>query len=245
MSDKKQKNRGSTVVEATLVMPLFIFAMLVLYNILVAKMVENEIYKAGVKTAEYIAEMGYLNDTGIVLPEAYFSQYIDDDRIEKYVDGGIRGIGFLGSDFVGKDDYFLLRLNYTIDVSVPFFPDLSCKKAVNIRQRYYRGGSSADTENSDEDEKYVYVTDNREAYHSTRLCTHLNLSTTLVGIMEAENMGYSPCEYCGDDCKEIVIITKEGKRYHSNGACTGLKRTIYRVKLSEIGGVKKCGRCTD
>ncbi len=243
--NKVEKNRGSTVVEATLIMPLFIFFMLALYHILVIKMVENEIYKSGVKTAEYIAQMGYLNNTGIFVPEVYFENFADDTRIEKYVDGGVEGINFLGSSLNEEDNYFTLRINYTLKVSMPFLPELAYDKNVNIRQRYYRGNSSINVEERDGNSIYVYITDNKEAYHSTRLCTHLNLSTIIVTLKRAENMGYTACEYCGSICGNMVIITKQGSRYHSKGSCTGLKRTVYRVKLEEVGGIKKCKRCVD
>ena len=57
--------------------------------------------------------------------------------------------------------------------------------------------------------------------------------------------GYTACEFCGDGTGEIVIITDYGGRYHFKSDCSGLKRTIYRVKIDEVGGMAECSRCWD
>ncbi len=237
-----KNNKGYATVEATLILPLFIFGMLVIYHIIQCKIVENIIYDASVETAEYMAELSYLNETGVYIPDMYFYQYIDDkDMVDKYV----TGINFLGSEFSDNEDYFTFKVNYTIFVNTPFMPKLERDKTIYVTQRYYIGDKSREEKNDESTEQYVYVTDNREAYHSTRFCTHLDLSTSVAFLEEAINMGYYPCEYCGDEKSEIVLITDYGDKYHTRGNCSGLKRTIYRVKLSEIGGVPGCLRCVD
>lgn len=239
-------NKGMAVVEATLILPIFIFGVLAVYHMIQCKITENIIYDATVETAEYISELGYINRDNIYVPELYFSSYVDEeDMIDRYVVGGVDGIDFWGSDFELKDEYFSLQVNYTIKISVPFIPELKIKKSISVTQRYYVGDVEDGDGEGGKKDVYVYITDNMEAYHSTRLCTHLNLSVEIVPFEEAITTGYEPCEYCGYEDSGLVIITDYGDKYHSNPHCSGLKRTIYRVKLSEIGGIPGCTRCVN
>ena len=54
---------------------------------------------------------------------------------------------------------------------------------------------------------------------------------------------YSPCEKCGGDGSVIVYVTNEGDRYHNTIECSGLKRSVRCVPLSEAGGRSPCSRC--
>lgn len=43
---------------------------------------------------------------------------------------------------------------------------------------------------------------------------------------------YTPCEICGGN-SEVVYVTRYGNRYHSAVTCSGLRRTIDYVKLEQ------------
>lgn len=99
------------------------------------------------------------------------------------------------------------------------------------------------------DEPFVYVTENGEVYHTDYACTHLQLSiepiiASLVGSKRNDSgEKYYPCEYCGKGGGSLRYITSQGNRYHTTLNCSGLKRTIYKVPLSEVGGIGPCSRC--
>lgn len=246
MSIKEDNNRGMATVEATLILPLFIFGMLMIYHMIQCRLTENIIYDAAVETAEYIALLGYLNEDGIYMPELYFSGYVDDeDKVKKYVTGGLAGIDFFGSRYDMDDGYFTLNVNYTLKVGAPFMPDVNKSKNITITGRFYVGNTEENADKASGDEVYVYITDNMEVYHSTRLCSHLNLTIKIADIEDALKQGYEPCEYCGGKAEEKVLVTDSGNKYHAFAGCSGLKRTIYKVKLSETGGVPACTRCVN
>ena len=240
-------NKGSAVVEATLVMPVFLFSMLAVFCMCRCKLAEGVIYEAAAETAEYMAEYAYVSDSNALLPQMIMPGYIDDKEIvERSIEGGISGIDFWGT--VGKDnnDYVVLCVNYKLDIDRPLLPKLVKKKRIIIKQRAYIGeGENHGRKECDNKDKYVYVTDNRDVYHESRACTHLTLSIHTASRKTAKSKGYTACEFCGNKCTETVFVTDEGRRYHSDKNCSGLKRTVYRVKLSETGGLPGCSRCAE
>ncbi len=99
------------------------------------------------------------------------------------------------------------------------------------------------------EEEYVYITEHGYSYHRSRNCRHLKVTIQAVTLDDIELMRnrsggrYRPCERCGGNSTGILFITPEGDRYHSDAACSGLKRTIKTVKLSEVGSRTPCSQC--
>lgn len=99
------------------------------------------------------------------------------------------------------------------------------------------------------EETYVYITLDGEVYHLYRDCTHLKLSvrkTALAAVHQLKNVygqKYRKCEICEAPFGAMVYITSEGDCYHSERTCSGLKRTVRQVPLSQVGGRSLCSRC--
>lgn len=236
-------NRGSACVEATLVMPIFIVAMVSIYCMGKMHMTELVVYEAVAECAEYVAENAYINNMNICTPGVYLENYIDDIAlVDRYIEGGVDGISFLGS-YISNEREVVVYARYRVKISLPFMPVLCKDKEIIIRQRGYVGDSVNQDKIADESSIYVYITDNQEVYHSSRLCTYLSLSIMSVRLENAIQNGYKQCRLCGKNSGEIVYVTEYGERYHSTRTCSGLKRTIYRVKKGEVGGLNECSRC--
>lgn len=237
-------DRGSVALEATLVLPIFIFFVIGTYHMCCSRLADNCIYEAAVETAEYMAEYAYLDENNLFIPSYKFEDYIDDDTlVGRYVEGGISGISFLGTNSLDDEGYVVLCVQYTDSISVPFMPTLKKTHSFTIRQRAYVGARYDTTLEDMDGDSYVYITDNRDVYHSTRLCTYLELSIRASSVEAAENDGYTACEICGYGNEKIVYVTDYGKRYHCDTLCSGLKRTVYRVRLSEVKALGGCSRC--
>ncbi len=136
--------------------------------------------------------------------------------------------------------YTILKATYDVAVSLPFVPELSKKREIVIKQKAYLGDKNLYV---GDEEEYVYVTPNKEAYHESRACTHLKLSIRQQKKEDAIHNGLTACEFCGASAGEIVYVTNEGDRYHSFRHCSGLKRTVLRVPKSEASGLAPCERC--
>lgn len=237
-------NRGSVVVETMLIMPFFLFGMIAFYTMGKVKMTELVVYEGCLEACEYMAEYGYISDTGELVPYIKIGDYIDDkELVNKYIVDGVDGISFLGSVGVDEEGYAVLVATYTTRVSVPFFPELTKTKTITIRQKAYRGYDEIRSRNDYDDKEYVYITPNEEVYHDSRDCSYLRMNISQVKIQSAKDGGYGPCEYCGDETYSAVYITDEGGKYHTSRHCTGLKRTVIRVEKSQVIDRPPCHRC--
>lgn len=242
---KRINNKGSVTLEATIILPIFIFFMLVMFHIIRLRMAEAILYEAAIETVEYMAEITYLEECNDIIPKTKLKEYIDNEAVvEKYIVGGVDGVSFDGSIYLDAEGYVWLNISYEVGIKVPIIGDLSGERNYVIRQKAYIGEMiNGQNQAINQDEIYVYITDNREAYHTTRSCSHLDLSITPATENLAETNGYSPCGFCGGGARGVVLITNYGNRYHSKNDCIGLKRTVYRVKKSQVEGLGACRRC--
>ncbi|MCD8023090.1 MAG: pilus assembly protein, partial [Lachnospiraceae bacterium] len=114
-----------------------------------------------------------------------------------------------------------------------------------------RWEEDAETEEQEtEEDVWVYVTATGTVYHTTTECSYLKLSIFTIDIDSLStlrnNSGeiYHACELCGASAGNIVYATTEGNRYHSSLSCSGLKRTVTQVKLSEVSeDMHACSKC--
>lgn len=135
----------------------------------------------------------------------------------------------------------------------PVIPILGYPGTTLISCCYMRAWTGYDVEHrapGDSGEVYVYITEGGSVYHVARNCTYLTLSIQVAGETEVEGLRnasggkYGPCEKCArTGGTGIVYITKEGSSYHNTITCSGLKRTVRCVPLSEAGGRTPCSRC--
>ena len=139
-----------------------------------------------------------------------------------------------------------MQVNYYIKIPISFF----VVKGVGICQKSKSHkwiGDRTDGKQSD----YVYVTKHGTVYHRSRKCHYLDLSIKSTDYAQISSMRnknehkYSACSGCvaKNHVAGKVYVTDYGTCYHSDLACSGLKRTIYLILLEETGGKRACGKC--
>ncbi len=120
----------------------------------------------------------------------------------------------------------------------------------SAKARKWTGYDVTNGQSEKVEEEYVYITESGYAYHRSRTCSHLKVTVSTVSASEigkyrnSSGGKYYPCERCGNGISSgVVFITNQGNKYHNSVTCSGLKRTIKTVKLSEVGGRGPCSAC--
>lgn len=103
--------------------------------------------------------------------------------------------------------------------------------------------------------EYVYIAENGKVYHRNQGCVYLNPGIQSMGYERAmrqrnsSGAKYKLCRRCSQGIQftdsTIVYITPYGDSYHAAKECSGLKRTVRRVKLSETGNMNACSKCSE
>ncbi len=241
--------RGSVTVEAAMAVPLFFFAVICLLYLMeimyVQTAVRSGLQEAGKKTAVDACLVSVIQPSTI---EQYVVDSIDAGRLDRsiIVDGS-GGISCSKSTMSPLTGIGQLSAAYKIRLPVPFFavPDLACEETMRIKawNGYVKGGLFS------EKDETVYVTETGLVYHKNYHCTYLDLSIHTAQLSQVADLRnndggkYHACARCGKACGDVVYITDSGDRYHSSLSCSGLKRTIYAVPLSEVVGKGACSRC--
>lgn len=241
-------HKASYTLEAAVILPLlagFFAFLLFFFRVLqVQTGVQTALYCAGRKTA---CEAGTVDSEPalLVLAEAHFRKEVKkNDIIDDFVAGGTNGISLLTSDFTG--DYIELKANYYIKSPINLFKVGGIYAAQGTKNRKWTGDGR-----SGEQEDYVYVTQRGSVYHRSRFCHYLDLSICAVSsetVSELRNKDgdiYYSCPMCAKNGSnsEFVYVTDYGERYHNRLSCSGLKRTISLIPMSEVRGRGPCSKC--
>ena len=242
---------GSFTLEAAVILPvmtLFFVMILMFFRVM---QVQMEVQKALDVTGRRMAVLAVLENEedaakiGSAAANVLFKKNIkENDNINHYVVNKAAGISLAKSKFTG--DQINLVASYRIKIPVW----MSGKSQLKISQHAVCRTWTGWTGNSADQEVWVYVAERGSVYHTSRECTYLALSVSSVSCTELEKKRnkygekYRECEICAEKQKQdTVFITDQGNRFHYDLNCSGIKRTIYMIRLSEVGNRKQCSRC--
>lgn len=258
--------KASMTVEACFVLPFFLFAFLNIISIVEIYRLQGNMSAAMHDTAKQMAVYGYeyrqigggsagaAESLGLTYLYAagkvrtkLGTAYLDDSPLA----GGASSISWLRSSVLQEDDCIDLVAEYRIEPPVAIVGYQQRLMYNRIRTRAWTGYDNAACGAGDGtvNEEIVYITPDGSVYHRSRACSYLKLSIVAVDKSfvdtqrNQDGSKYYPCEECGGSCGNTVYITSYGNRYHSTLGCSGLKRTVMAVPISEAGGRGACSKC--
>ncbi|MEG1846851.1 MAG: hypothetical protein RRX92_01295 [Lachnospiraceae bacterium] len=260
--------QGSITVEASLVLPLFLFAVVNLLSMLDILRLQSNMEATLHQIAKPMAVYAYAYDKmspveqplleGIgsaVLSTTYLKEKVIQEAGKSYIasspiSGGVKGISCLHSKIMQKDMIDIVA-DYKVHSAMPIMGLGQMKMANRCRMRAWTGYDNTNAGESGRlAESMVYVTESGSVYHSNRNCTHLTLSIQSASYHHIEKYRnqegekYHACESCGKETPgAVVYITGQGNRYHTSLHCSGIKRTVRLIPLSQVGGKGPCSRC--
>lgn len=250
--------RASLTIEAAMSLPLFLFAMIsVLYFIQVVD-ISVRLTGAICETSNEMAVYAYVKEAG----------KLQGSSVSDIITGGLsaanaknkiktRGrleenkgnLSLIKSSFLKEGQMIDLAGTYQVKYPITLLPIKQMKIAVRGRVRAWTGRDGVNGDGSGEGEgALVLITVNGKVYHKDPECTHIKLSIKpvdkdSVGHLRNESGGkYYPCGQCKGG-SNTVYITDTGDKYHSSLGCSGLKRGILLVPMSEVTDWQPCSRC--
>ena len=242
--------------EAALVLPIFLSAMLLLSGLFhamsVCSQVNHYLCMTGRKIAAYSrSEKGVDQGT---LYQLFYSEIggsgIDRDDIA----GGDAGlIPRAESSEQGR----LIKLSIRFGIRMPGYllPSRTIWTVETVYIRPWTGESAEMYSGAGEygQSGQVYVAENGSVYHRDLSCTYLALSIHACSMSSVQHLRnqygarYVQCERCGHvrDKNQTVFITDMGTAWHTDRHCSGLKRTMDGMsqKEAEQSGLRPCSRC--
>ena len=261
--------RGSMTVEAALVLPFFLMTILSILSFIEIIQLQSGITmglrEAGMPMSVYAYMYSDYREEqdvdlsgvlpNIALSYGYAGYKVKEFLGEDYLKGaplayGTNSIQYYKSSIMEEDDVIDLVAFYAVkpDFNVAFLP------TINLTSRYYgRAWTGYELEGSATEtqaEINVYITPEGTVYHMSRFCTHLQLTILSCSFEELQDKRnesggtYKSCLLCGGSINTgKVYITTDGDRYHSSIKCSGLKRTIEVIPISQVGNRGRCSRC--
>jgi len=265
--DTSLHNKGSLTVEASLVIPIFLFAILSILSfceilrlqVRIDSSLQNQVKTLAVYSyskelsGEFFDDSGngLIEGLGSIFSTAYIHHKVVSDLGSDFLNSSPLGtegsLYFLGSHIT--EDKIQVKCTYYVK---PFF-SLSKKAGFLTGEsavaKVFNGYNNLYCTNSEDVEEIVYITEYGTAYHKSRSCNYLDLSISSASRDDVTNMRnesgakYKKCPLCGKGTSGNVYITDYGDCYHSDLLCSGLKRTIKAVAISKVGNRTLCSKC--
>jgi hypothetical protein len=257
--NKRNKNRNNEVplcacckasitVEAAVVIPLVTGLLVTLLFWFRVLEVETEVYEALTYASRQTAAVGNLSEqegAELVLAEAFFQTKLSKAKnAGKYL-SALQNLVIL-ADSTTNGDYVDLVADYRISLPITFFTVRDIHIRQESKSRKWIGSTSDDAEDA-----YVYITESGTVYHLTKSCRYLDLTIRTENVSElqtARNKSghkYYECERCAskNTGQSMIYITDYGDSYHYSLECSGLKRSVSVVPISETGDMRVCSKC--
>lgn len=245
-------SKGSITLEAAVSISLFFFAAICLVYLLEIMVIQTSVKNALHAVAKEYAEESYVYPfVSIANVEKKMVEHIGEERLERsmIVDGSA-GLDLSETKKYWNTTIVDFTVRYRLEIPVLIFHLPLPWQIQSVRVKGWTGYEVSLPEMEDIDT--VYVTDYGVVYHASPNCTYLDLSIRTIEQEEIEEIRnqsggkYKACLLCVASLgKNKVYITDYGERYHSSLECSGLKRRIYEVPLTEVYGLGGCSKCVE
>lgn len=245
------KRRAVLTIEAAVVIPVFLLISMSILGIMdlyrIQSMIRTSLHESAMELGMYACAQEYEQDSPIgvissVVCAGYAQSRLPD--MGKHV-----SVSLFGSSV--RADKICLRATITYRIPISFIPLPALHLTNSSTVHCWTGRNETEIKAAKKSfGEMVYITENESVYHTASSCTHLELAIhqgtmdTVLGLRNAYGQKYHVCEKCGSsDGQGIVYYTEKGNSFHRSAACSGLKRSVKMVMLSEAEHLSKCERC--
>lgn len=264
---------ASMTVEAALVLPLFLFSMVILMMPMRIMNEGRKVQMALETVCEEVSQYTYLlssledkkkaelngddeisGELSGSLTKAGVILYADK-KVRKLADTGKTGhFSFLNTEFLEDGETINLVLDYEIALPFPVFQLKSVPMTARSCRRAWIGSDGKTTgEGSDQNsgDRLVYIGKASTRYHCNKTCHYLYNDISAVPASEvhsmrnAEGKKYRACSRCtgASGMGDTVYVMPSGECYHSSRNCSAIVAYVRAVPLSEVEYLGACSYC--
>ncbi len=270
-SASRHRKQGSLTIEAALVLPLFLFFMVILM-LPMGIMKEGRRIQTALETAgEEVSQYAYvlhqlkvgekLEATGI---DGFSEEFLDGLTeegillfVRKQVEGRagferLESATFARSSVLRDGETIDLILDYRVRIPFSVFGLKSIPMTARCCRRAWIGQERGSNGKNGPEDELVYIGKASTRYHLQRTCHYLYNDIEQISFREIENARninggkYKPCSRCGGFAEEngSVYIMPSGERYHSDWNCSSIMAYVEAVPLSQVRHLGPCSYCS-
>lgn len=241
--------KGSYILEATISLPIFMIACIVLSSIvLMFSCVEDGNFIIANELRKSAAEAMYAN-TSALIPARVSTQLRKHSQVQST---GIKDFAYRSSNSINDELIYLsIRMNMTAENPLNLASEASYD--VSLVTRAYVGkkrntGNMSEAEMMSAESDSVYIFPKRgEKYHSSG-CTFLRAASRSSALTSGIKDKYSPCPIChsskAGEGALIYYFPSDGESYHLPG-CSTLQRNYIEIEKNVAleRGYTACSKC--
>ena len=246
---------ASLTLEAALVLPLFLYAGIVLMMPFRIMDIQRQVQAWAEHTSEAISETACISKYGkeeSVWNTAAAYAYAEVEMRVRLKNLPVQRVSLLRSSLLEDGETIDLVLDYEIKLPFSVFGLSNVKQTVRSCRRAWVGteGRRGSGDRGEEDDTIVYVGKNSTRYHVTSTCHYLYNNLSAVPISDIENRRnqsggrYAPCARCGDGTNSTVYIMPSGRHYHTSMSCSAIQAYVKAVVKSEVEYLGACSYCS-
>ena len=263
--------KASLTVEAAMVLPLFLFFMVLLMMPMdimnQSRRIQTALEAAGEEMSQYAYVLDQLKQGGKIdaeKMEGFSDAFLDGltekgvllyarKKIEDHVDlKRVEDISFARSSVLQDGVTIDLIMNYQVRLPFSVFGLKSVPMTARSCRRAWVGKEGGKSIREGENEEIVYVGKGSVRYHRSRTCHYLHndlRQTTLAGVENLRNLSggkYKPCSRCGRTAASgsTVYVMPSGERYHTDKNCSSIISYVSAVSISEVRHLGPCSYCS-
>ena len=255
--------QASMALEASLVIPLVVFALTMLISLIISLGVQMRVrhvmheslrevsafpYSLGKKKGE-LSFAGMKTAAFAAVSSSFYKNISSENIRSDYIVGGVSGIILDPTDMFNNGADMKVGIHYQIKQPLSLFGLGSISVKQDCDTYAWLGDSFM--KESHAAEKMVYITPHGTVYHEDRNCTYIAPKVNETALSEvsskrnASGAKYYECEGCTAKATlkpSVVYITEYGDRYHINRYCVKIKHEIIEIPISQVGDRRKCSK---
>ena len=252
--------KGSLTLEAAIVLPVFMIFVTALLYLLIILSLQANIQLSMEETARSLDKKAYLTNEAnldfvinpLTVKQMVMTPELTDKVNRSHITGGVNGIDTLLTTYNYETGILDIVLSYKYEIPFIFPGVIKFSFVQRCESRAWIGKSIKGEEGAGEESetRTVYITPTGTAYHLTKSCPYLDLSIRMVSGGEVDGLRnknggiYYRCTACARSGEYVyVYITDYGTNWHASLSCSGLKRTVTAVDISEVGSRHECSKC--